>query len=148
VIEKLIARLKGRGFRIGVIKHLGRDDIEIDEPGKDTFRDRSKGAQTVILSGRKRLALFANLSEEMSLDRLLDFFQDFDLIFLEGYFQEGLSRLEVQREESGEWFLKMGAANVFREVDALAIFIEEKLLRKEIGVAAEAIRFHEEGLTG
>lgn len=135
VIEKLIARLGARGFRIGVIKHLGCDDIEIDEPGKDTFRYRSQGAGTVVLSGRKRLALFSNLNKETPLDQLLNFFQDFDLVFLEGYFQEGFSGLEVQRKESGEWLLKIGAANVFRELDPLALFIEEKLLKNEMEVS-------------
>ncbi len=132
ILERLIALLSRRGFRVGVIKHLMREDIEIDEPGKDTYRYRSQGAATVILSGRRRLALFTNLGEEIPLEGLLNFFQGFDLVFLEGYFQEGFSQLEVQRKESGEWLLKMGAANVFREPDSLALFIEEKLLKKEM----------------
>lgn len=99
VLEKLIRIFSQRGFRIGVIKHLARDDFEIDEPGKDTYRYRTQGAGTVILSGRRRLAIFSNLQEEIPLNRLLTFFEDFDLVFLEGYYLEGIPRIEVQHKE-------------------------------------------------
>ena len=102
VLEQLISILKGRGYRIGVIKHLARDDVEIDEPGKDTFRYRARGAETVVLSGRKRLALFSNLDGEIPLEALLKFFPDFDLVFLEGYFLDEIPKIEVHKEDLGE----------------------------------------------
>jgi len=151
ILERLIALLSRRGFRVGVIKHLAREDIEIDEPGKDTYRYRSQGAETVILSGRRRLALFSNLREEMPFGRLLTFFEEFDLVFLEGYFQDEFPKLEVHRKELGERLLTERAPNVlaivsneareerpphfsFDQLDQLAFFIEEKLLKKEMEV--------------
>ena len=151
VLEKLIALLSQRGFRIGVIKHLARDDFEIDEPGKDTYRYRTQGAETVVLAGRKRFAMFSNLHEEIPLERLLTLFGDFDLIFLEGYFNEEIPKLEVHRKELGDSLLTEKAKNRFAilsngdaenglphfsfdPLNPLAAFIEEKLLRKELEV--------------
>lgn len=151
ILEELIALLSGRGFRIGVIKHLAREAIEIDEPGKDTYRYRSQGAETVVLAGRRRLALFSNLGEEIPVEGLLGFFRDFDLVFLEGYFQDEVPKVEVYRKELGERLLTERVKNVlavvsnevredgpphfsFDQLERLALFIEEKLIRKEAEV--------------
>jgi molybdopterin-guanine dinucleotide biosynthesis protein B len=106
VLESLIARLTQKGFRVGVIKHLTRDDFEIDEPGKDTYGYRMQGASKVILSGRKRLALFANLEEEIPVERLLSHFQGFDLVFLEGFFLENIPTVEIYKECAGDLLTK------------------------------------------
>ena len=147
VLEALISLLSQRGFRIGVIKHLARDDFEIDEPGKDTYRYRTRGAETVILAGRKRLAVFSNPRAEMPLEQILNFFQDFDLVFLEGYFLDEVPKLEVHKKELGESLLTEKVKNRFAilsnrdaenglphfsfdEIEGLANFIEENLLKK------------------
>ena len=151
ILEKLIANLNQRGFRIGVIKHLARDDFEIDEPEKDTYRYRARGAETVILAGRKRLAVFSNLRAEVPLEQILNFFRDFDLVFLEGYFLDEVPKLEVHKKELGESLLTEKVKNRFAilsngdagnglphfsfdQLNSLAAFIEEKLLRKELEV--------------
>ena len=153
ILEKLIAILSQRGFRIGVMKHLARDDFEIDEPGKDTYRYRARGAETVILAGRKRLAVFSNLRAEMTLEQILNFFQDFDLVFLEGYFLDEVPKLEVHKKESGELLLTEKVKNRFAilsngdagnglphfsfdQLNRLVAFIEEKLLKKEMEVTS------------
>ena len=99
VLENLISRLTLRGFRVGVVKRLARPDLEIDEPGKDTFRYRMQGAGTVILSGRRRLAIFKNLAEETSLEELLCHYEGFDFVFLEGYELQGVPKIEIQEKE-------------------------------------------------
>ena len=154
VLEALISLLSQRGFRIGVIKHLARDDFEIDEPEKDTYHYRSRGAETVVLAGRKRLAVYSNLRAEMSLEQILNFFQDFELVFLEGYFLDEVPKLEIHRKELGESFLTEKAKNRFAilsngparkglshfsfdEIEGLANFIEENLLKKEWEVTHE-----------
>ena len=151
VLEELISLLGRRGFRIGVIKHLARDDFEIDQPGKDTHRYRAYGAETVVLAGRKRFAMFSNLREEIPLERLSAFFEGFDLVFLDGYIDGGHPKLEVHRKELGDRLLSEKAENVFAvlsdeetgmgpphfsfdPLNPLAAFIEEKLLRKALEV--------------
>lgn len=149
VLERLITLLTQRKLRVGVIKHLARDDFEIDEPGKDTFRYRAEGAERVMLAGSRRLALFANLAEEIPLENFLTFFEGFDLVFLEGYFQDEFPKIEVHRKELGERLLTERVQNVlaivsngvweggpphfsFDQLGPLALFIEEKLLKKEM----------------
>ncbi len=110
VIETLIALLKSKGFRIGIIKHLAKDDVEIDQPGKDTCRYRTQGAETVILAGKRQLAFFSNLSTEIPVEQLLCLFQDYDLVFLDGYFDVPFPTLEVMN--SGN-FLSSGMDQIF-----------------------------------
>lgn len=143
-LENLISILKGSGFRLGVIKHLARDDIEIDEPGKDTFRYRMNGAETVMLAGSRRLALFSDLSEERPLQELLTYFSGYDVVFLEGYFSDALPKIEVYQPELGEP-LSRSLKNVFaiysetqtdiaaphfnaEQLSRLAAFLEEELI--------------------
>ena len=99
VLENLILRLSEKGLRVGVVKRLARPDLEIDEPGKDTYRYRMQGAETVILSGRRRLAIFKDLQEETPLEELLSHYKDFDLVFLEGYELGGIQKIEIQNKE-------------------------------------------------
>ena len=98
MLEGLIVLLKQRGLRIGVVKRMRRDDLEIDQPGKDTYRYRMSGADTVILAGRKRLALFRNLEEEIPLGELLNSFEGFDLVLLQDYFVEGIPRIDISTQ--------------------------------------------------
>ena len=46
LIEALISRLRDQGS-VGTVKSI-HHDIEIDEPGKDTHRHRTAGAETVV----------------------------------------------------------------------------------------------------
>lgn len=100
-LEILIASLKAKGLRIGVIKHLAQEDMEIDEPQKDTYRYRQHGAETVILAGKKRMAVFSNLTEEISLEKLLGSFAGYDLVFLDGWFVDSIPMIEVWRRDLG-----------------------------------------------
>jgi molybdopterin-guanine dinucleotide biosynthesis adapter protein len=99
VVESLIASLKG--VRVGIIKHVAREDFEIDEPGKDTYLYRKQGAETVMLLGAKKRAVFSDLPQEMSWEENLNYFEGFDLVILEGYFHETVPMIEVHKEESG-----------------------------------------------
>lgn len=149
VLEALIVLLTSRGFQIGVLKHLAREGVEIDEPGTDTFRYRMSGAEKVILAGKKRLAVFANLTEEISFDELLTLFTSFDLVFLEGYVQNEFPKIEVHKKGLGEFLLTERVNNIvaicsdgegkpdvpsfnFDELHKLADLIENQLLKKEV----------------
>ena len=119
VLSRLITILTYHGCRVGVIKHLLKDHFEIDQPGKDTFRYRSEGAQKVVLSGRKRLAVFANVEEETPLESLIPQFEGYDIVFLENYYQEDLPKIEIHSKESGDLLA--------RELsDVIAICSDEK----------------------
>ena len=102
VLLQLVAIFKSRGYRVGVVRHLKRDDLEIDQPGKDTYEYRMRGAQKVILSGRKRCAVFENRDEELSIQELLKAFAGYDFVFFEEYFSWDLPAIEVHQQGAGD----------------------------------------------
>lgn len=97
-LEKLIAELTGRGWRVAVIKHATHG-FEIDTPGKDSWRHAKAGAVAVAISSTNKLALIRQSDREVSLDDLaLLVSAEADLVLTEGYRSEGRFKIEVLRE--------------------------------------------------
>lgn len=73
LLERLVPELRSRGLAVSLIKHSHKD-IDIDRPGKDSYRLREAGCSEVLLLGDKRWALMHELRAEAepSLDYLLD----------------------------------------------------------------------------
>lgn len=84
-LEKLVACLKERGLRIALIKHDAHG-FELDQPGKDSYRLRKAGVDTMILSGPDQtVQISRHTAGEPSLKQLLSSIQGVDLILIEGY---------------------------------------------------------------
>jgi molybdopterin-guanine dinucleotide biosynthesis protein MobB len=108
LLEKVIAGLKGRGWRIGVIKHDAHK-FDIDHPGKDSHRLTAAGADTMLISSPEKLALVKKHTESPPLDELLDtYFRDVDLVLTEGFKKSGLPKIEVHRSERSSTLLCRG----------------------------------------
>lgn len=104
-LEKLIAVLKSRGLKIGVIKH-NPHGFEIDIPGKDSWRYAQAGSDMVVLSSPERLALISRLDQEMALDAVVGtYLQDMDLVITEGYKTGRMKKIEVSRRERSQVLL-------------------------------------------
>lgn len=97
LIEGLIKELKKRGKSVATIKH-DVHGFDIDKEGKDTWRHRKAGAEAVIISSKKRMALIREVEEEIPLEELIDEVKDFDFIIIEGYKKSPYKKLEVFRE--------------------------------------------------
>ncbi len=97
-LEKLIARLKARKLRVGIIKHHVHN-IEIDSPGKDTWRHSRAGADAVAISTPGKVALFRRVEGEMELDQLAGILGDVDIILTEGYKKGSRPKIEISRVE-------------------------------------------------
>jgi len=95
LIEKLILELKKRGYRIGVIKHASHG-FDIDREGKDSWRHKAAGADTVIVASTGKIAMIKDENCD-SLDLLEKYFQNMDLVISEGYKREGKPKIEVFR---------------------------------------------------
>ncbi len=106
LLERLIPELTGRGLRVSLIKHSHKD-IDIDRPGKDSFRLREAGCSEVLLLGRERWALMHELRgrPEPDLDYLLDRMQACDLVLVEGFKGGVFPKLEVWRASVGKALL-------------------------------------------
>jgi molybdopterin-guanine dinucleotide biosynthesis protein B len=99
-LERLIPELRRRGYRIGTIKHDVHDSFTIDQEGKDTWRHRQAGAQTVAISSPFRIGIIKEVREELSLDALAaHYFQDEDLVLTEGYKSGNKPKIEICRKE-------------------------------------------------
>ena len=95
LIEKLIPALKQRGYKIGTIKH-SHHIFDFDKTGKDSWRHKDAGADTVIIASPGKIAMVKN-DYLGSLDGLQRFFDDLDLIITEGYKKEDKPKIEVVR---------------------------------------------------
>jgi molybdopterin-guanine dinucleotide biosynthesis adapter protein len=97
LVETLIPELKRRGYRVGTIKHA-HHGFSMDQKGKDTYRHRTAGADTVLAASPGQIALVKSMPE-VSLDNLLPYFQDMDIILVEGFKQEKKPKIEVFRSQ-------------------------------------------------
>jgi molybdopterin-guanine dinucleotide biosynthesis protein B len=95
LIEKLIPELKRRGYKIGTIKHTFHN-VEFDKKGKDSWRHKNSGAETVIVASPGRIAMVRDDNCE-SLDCLEMYFQDMDLVITEGFKKENRPKIEIVR---------------------------------------------------
>ena len=96
LLEGLIKELKARGYSIATIKH-DVHGFDIDKKGKDTYKHREAGSETVIISSKNRLAMIKELEEETELNDIIEMVLDKDIILVEGYKKSTLRKIEVFR---------------------------------------------------
>ena len=100
LIEKLVPELKNRGYRIGTIKH-SHHNPDIDQKGKDSWRHREAGAETVILASSHTISMVKEQACD-SLNELEQYFRDMHLVITEGYKRESRPKIEVYRKETNK----------------------------------------------
>lgn len=102
LLERLVPEFTRAGRRVSLIKHSHKD-IEVDRPGKDSFRLREAGCQEVLLLGATRWALMHELrgDPEPELPYLLSRIQACDLVLVEGFKSGDFPKLEVWRAAHG-----------------------------------------------
>jgi len=98
LLERLVPEVASYGLAVSLIKHSHKN-VDIDRPGKDSYRLREAGCKEVLLMGNDRWALMHELrgAPEPSLDDLLDRMQNTDLILIEGFKGGSFPKLEVWR---------------------------------------------------
>ena len=108
LLEKIITELKGRGYRIGALKHDAHR-FDIDHPGKDSHRLAAAGADTMLICSPEKLALVKRHAEAPPVEELLvTYFTDVDLVLTEGFKRSGLPKIEVHRRERSATLLCRG----------------------------------------
>ena len=96
--EKLIPILKEHGLRVFAVKHDGHE-LEPDTEGKDSFRLRKAGADTVFISSK---SVSARISEgEMPLRQMLEESGDCDIVLVEGYKYARIRKLGIAAKNTG-----------------------------------------------
>lgn len=102
LVVRLIEHLTGRGLRVSTVKHA-HHSVDLDQPGKDTWRHRQAGAGEVILATGRRWILMHELRDEPEppLMPLLAKLAPADLVIVEGFKGTSLPKIEVHRGERG-----------------------------------------------
>ena len=144
LIEKLIPILKDKGYRIGTIKH-SHHIFDFDKSGKDSWRHKDAGAETVIIASPGKIAMVKN-DPQGTLEGLIGYFDDMDLLITEGYKSARRPKIEVVRAaRHADALLKEDDCLVavvsdtnleidrpvfgLEDIDNLADFIEKKYLK-------------------
>lgn len=96
ILEKLIRELKGRGYRIGVIKHT-HHQVDFDRPGKDSWRHCQAGADVVALAAPTGVSLIRKYAADPGPAEVIALIDDVDLIIIEGYKHGQWPRIEIFR---------------------------------------------------
>ncbi len=97
LVEKLIRELCLRGVKVATIKHA-HHKVELDTPGKDSFRYKDAGAVMSMLLTRDALQLVADAKTEREPAQLAQrFLGEADLVLAEGFSHASGPKIEVLR---------------------------------------------------
>jgi molybdopterin-guanine dinucleotide biosynthesis adapter protein len=112
LMERLVADITGRGLTVSTVKHV-HHDVDLDQPGKDTFRHRAAGASEVILASAHRFALLhEHRGPEPTLASVLLRLAPVDLVLVEGYKRDAHAKIEVFRNGEGRSLIQPGDPTV------------------------------------
>ena len=103
LIEKLIPVLKNKGYRIGTIKH-SHHIFDFDKSGKDSWRHKAAGADTVIVASSERIVMVKD-ENFVQLESIEKYFDDVDLVITEGFKKEKRPKIEVYRSSKNKKLL-------------------------------------------
>lgn len=96
VMEGLIREFSGRGLRVATVKHHIHE-VDVDVPGKDSWRHAHAGAVTAMISSPTQFAVVRKVGSERTLDELVVAAGDADILLTEGFKRAGNVRIEVVR---------------------------------------------------
>jgi molybdopterin-guanine dinucleotide biosynthesis protein MobB len=150
LLEKVIARLKEKGYRVGAVKHDAHR-FDIDHPGKDSHRLAAAGADTTLIFSPEKLALVKRFAESPPAigEILATYFADVDIVLTEGLKKGSLPKIELHRKERSATLICRGEQHdstllavasdepleldvpvlALNDAGAVADFIEERFLK-------------------
>lgn len=103
LIEQVIPLLKAAGRTVSVIKHA-HHHVDLDKPGKDSWRHREAGAMEVLITTDQRWALLHELRDapEPDIHAHLARMSPCDLVLVEGFKAAAIPKIEVHRPSVGK----------------------------------------------
>lgn len=99
LMEKLIARAAGLGLKVAAIKHTSHGHL-FDTEGKDSYRHRQAGAETVLAVGQTEFALFGDSGSPILEKVKKTLSADFDIVLTEG--DKGSEALKILLTKNSE----------------------------------------------
>ena len=103
MIERVIPELVKAGYKVATVKHAGHG-FDLDTEGKDSWRHKRAGASSVMVLSKGGMAMFADVSDQMTVEEIRDRFLDhtYDLIIAEGWKHERYPKIVIVRDQVGE----------------------------------------------
>jgi molybdopterin-guanine dinucleotide biosynthesis adapter protein len=112
LMERLVAEITARGFSVSTVKHV-HHAVDLDQPGKDSYRHRAAGAREVVLASADRFALMVeHRGAEPDLGAVLARLTPVDLVLVEGYKRDTHAKIEVYRSDTGHDLIQPGDPTV------------------------------------
>ena len=99
LIIKVSNILQDSGYKVAIVKHDPKDKATFDKEGKDSFKFSQTGADVAVVSPNKTTIFKKQTS---SIDRLIDIFDDFDFLLVEGLKTLPLPRICIMRNSVDE----------------------------------------------
>lgn len=126
LVEQLVTIFCNAGFDVAAIKSA-HHEIQVDKPGKDSYRFQAAGAQQVIVKNDSGWAMMRRTPlKPATLKELVSKLDPCDLVLVEGFKKEDDAdlRLEVWRagvkEEPAIYTQDRGIQAVLTDVDSIA----------------------------
>ena len=110
LLEKLIAELKQRGYKVGAVKHDAHS-FSIDHEGKDSWRLTQAGADTMLITSPDKVAMVKQNppdQEPLLTETIANYCADLDIVLTEGFKRSNMPKIEVHRRERSEKLLCRG----------------------------------------
>ena len=101
LMEALVTMLKGKGYRVGTVKHSGHE-AAMDREGSDSWRFTQAGADIIVLAAKGQLAVLRNIDQPSLEDALLEASSGTDIVLVEGFKEMNVPKIEVYRSEHSE----------------------------------------------
>jgi len=103
LMVQLLEEITARGVKVSTMKHA-HHAVDIDQPGKDSWRHRRAGASEVMLVTGSRWFLMHEKRDdpEPPIDSLIERMEPVDLLIVEGFKRYPIDKLEVYRPSVGK----------------------------------------------
>ena len=103
-IVKVASILNDSGFKVCIVKHDPKDKAVFDREGKDSFKFSQTGADVGDVSPN-RTTFFKK--ETSSIDDMINLFQDFDYLLVEGLKTLEIPRISIFRNRLDESYFSV-----------------------------------------
>jgi molybdopterin-guanine dinucleotide biosynthesis protein B len=105
LIERLIAELKNRGYKVAIIKHSHHAN-DLDTESKDTWRFTRAGSELSAINSLDHLAIYKKMDRFFDPQEISDFvLWDYNLILTEGFKGSHYPKIEVHQSAQGNELL-------------------------------------------
>ncbi len=107
LLEKLIAEMKRRGYKVGAVKHDAHR-FNIDREGKDSWRLTQAGADIMLITSPDKLAMVKQYQADQEptlAETVATYCDDVDIVLTEGFKRSTMPKIEVHRQDRSEKLL-------------------------------------------